>query len=164
VRLLAQAIWRFCFGGASSKISIRLRGRRGPHWDSFAILAIGVLISHVGGGNWVIARTAVFCFYFVSGFLICRVLDTSYRSGIERVAAFYVNRALRLLPLYLLIVFATFAIFSIRGSASFVRLGDGETVSMLYLGNFSTLDGPPAASGLRSLATAAPAPVPSPAV
>jgi hypothetical protein len=138
VRLLAQAIWRFCFGGASSKISIRLRGRRGPHWDSFAILAIGVLISHVGGGNWVIARTAVFCFYFVSGFLICRVLDTSYRSGIERVAAFYVNRALRLLPLYLLIVFATFAIFSIRGSASFVRLGDGETVSMLYLGNFST--------------------------
>jgi len=34
-------------------------------------LAIGVVAFHVGGGNWVIGRAAVFAFYFVSGFLIC---------------------------------------------------------------------------------------------
>jgi peptidoglycan/LPS O-acetylase OafA/YrhL len=99
-------------------------------------LALGVLVSHVGGGNWVIARTAVFCFYFVSGFLICRVLDTSYRGGVVRLAAFYCNRALRLLPLYLFIVLVTVAVFTIRGSSSFVR-GDGSMVSPLYIEGYS---------------------------
>ncbi len=56
------------------------------------ILAIGVVYFHVGNGNWVIGRAAVYCFYFVSGFLICRVLDTSYRGGADRLAAFYANR------------------------------------------------------------------------
>jgi peptidoglycan/LPS O-acetylase OafA/YrhL len=52
------------------------------------LLAIGVVAFHVGGG-WVIGRAAVFAFYFVSGFLISRVLDTSYRGGVDRLAAFY---------------------------------------------------------------------------
>jgi hypothetical protein len=55
-------------------------------------LAIGVVAFHVGGG-WVIGRAAVFAFYFVSGFLISRVLDTSYRGGVDRLAAFYCKRA-----------------------------------------------------------------------
>lgn len=83
-----------------------------------------------------IARTAVFCFYFVSGFLICRVLDTSYRGGVDRLAAFYCNRALRLLPLYIFIVLATVGAFTLRGSSSFVRL-DGSTVSPLYIEGYS---------------------------
>ena len=29
------------------------------------ILAIGVVFFHVGGGNWVIGRVAVYCFYLV---------------------------------------------------------------------------------------------------
>jgi len=94
------------------------------------ILAIGVVFFHVGGGNWVIGRVAVYCFYFVSGFLICRVLDTSYRGGVDRLAAFYSNRLLRLMPLYVVIAVLTIVVFGLHGSTSFLR-GDGETVTLL---------------------------------
>lgn len=94
------------------------------------ILAIGVVDFHVGDGNWVVGRVAVYCFYFVSGFLICRVLDTSYRGGADRLAAFYCNRVLRLLPLYLVLAALTIVVFSLRGSTSFVR-GDGKTITLL---------------------------------
>lgn len=84
------------------------------------LLAIGVLFNHFGGqlGHWPSRR-------FVSGFLISRVLDTSYRGGIDRLAAFYCNRALRIAPLYLVIFVSTILFFTLRGSTSFVRLGDG---------------------------------------
>lgn len=84
----------------------------------------------MGDGNWVVGRVAVYCFYFVSGFLICRVLDTSYRGGADRLAAFYCNRVLRLLPLYLVLAALTIVVFSLRGSTSFVR-GDGKTITLL---------------------------------
>jgi peptidoglycan/LPS O-acetylase OafA/YrhL len=92
------------------------------------LLAIGVVAFHVGGG-WVIGRAAVFAFYFVSGFLISRVLDTSYRGGVDRLAAFYCKRALRLLPLYLVIAVMTLVAFSLRGSTAF--LVDGKTIMLL---------------------------------
>lgn len=92
------------------------------------LLAIGVVAFHVGGG-WVIGRAAVFAFYFVSGFLISRVLDTSYCGGVDRLAAFYCNRALRLLPLYLVIAVMTLVAFSLRGSTAF--LVDGKTIMLL---------------------------------
>jgi peptidoglycan/LPS O-acetylase OafA/YrhL len=97
------------------------------------LLAVGVLTSHVGGGNWVISLTAVFCFYFVSGFLICRVLDTSYRGGVDRLAAFYCNRALRLLPLYFVVILLTAMMLLAHGSNEFIRLGDGAKIAPLGL-------------------------------
>jgi peptidoglycan/LPS O-acetylase OafA/YrhL len=75
-------------------------------------LAIGVVFFHLGGGYWVVGRTAVFCFYFVSGFLICRVLESAYWGSATNIAAFYCNRALRLLPLYAVISIATVVLFN----------------------------------------------------
>jgi peptidoglycan/LPS O-acetylase OafA/YrhL len=101
------------------------------------ILAIGVVFFHVGNANWIVGRIAVFCLYFISGFLICRVLDTSYRNGVDRLAAFYCNRALRLFPLYIAITAATILVLTLHGSTIFLR-GSG-TVTLLspnLVGNF----------------------------
>jgi peptidoglycan/LPS O-acetylase OafA/YrhL len=61
---------------------------------------------------------------------VYRFLYTSYRGGVDRLAAFYCNRALRLLPLYLVIAAMTLVAFSLRGSTSFVQW-DGDTVTLL---------------------------------
>jgi peptidoglycan/LPS O-acetylase OafA/YrhL len=82
-------------------------------------LAISVVLFHFGNANWVVGRFAVFCFYFVSGFLICRVIDTQYSGGVGRLAAFYCNRTLRLFPLYIVITALTFIIFKLHGSTTF---------------------------------------------
>jgi peptidoglycan/LPS O-acetylase OafA/YrhL len=94
------------------------------------VLAIGVVFFHMGDGPWPIGRIAVFCFYFVSGFLICRVLESAYWGSAGNIAAFYCNRALRLLPLYAVISVATVLLLTAHGSNVFPR-GPGETVSLL---------------------------------
>jgi len=93
-------------------------------------LAIGVVFFHVGNGTWVVGRTAVFCFYFVSGFLICRVLESAYWGSASSVAAFYCNRALRLLPLYAVISVITVLLLTAHGSSVFPR-GPDSTVTLL---------------------------------
>ena len=93
-------------------------------------LAIGVVFFHVGQGSWVVGRAAVFCFYFVSGFLICRVLESAYWGSFSSLAAFYCNRALRLLPLYAAISIATVLLLTAHGSNVFPR-GPDETMTLL---------------------------------
>ncbi len=85
---------------------------------------------HVGGGAWVVGRTAVFCFYLISGFLICRVLDQAYWGSANAIGAFYCNRALRLLPLFVVISVATVLLFTAHGSNVFPR-SPSETATLL---------------------------------
>ena len=94
-------------------------------------LAVGVVFFHVGNGSWVVGRTAVFCFYFVSGFLICRVLETAYWGSASSIAAFYCNRALRLLPLYAVISILTVLLLSSHGSSVFPLGGNDTTLTLL---------------------------------
>lgn len=65
-------------------------------------LALAVVSNHL---NWQFAKfsgpLAVFGFYTISGFLIARVLLTTYR---QRPVAFMINRALRLYPAYWIFV------------------------------------------------------------
>jgi peptidoglycan/LPS O-acetylase OafA/YrhL len=93
-------------------------------------LAIGVVFYHLGDGAWVVGRTAVFCFYLVSGFLICRVLDQAYWGSGSSIAAFYCNRALRLLPLYAVVSIATILLLTAHGSTFFPG-GSGGTFALL---------------------------------
>ena len=72
----------------------------------FALAAI-VVMFHFGDFPWLTGRVAVYGFYFVSGALITRVLDTHYIGSIAGMGRFYVNRALRLMPLLAVVVIAT---------------------------------------------------------
>jgi peptidoglycan/LPS O-acetylase OafA/YrhL len=70
------------------------------------LFAISVVILHEGVGNALIGgRNAVQLFYVVSGFLISYILveSKSYKS----VRAFYLNRALRLYPIYAAVAILT---------------------------------------------------------
>lgn len=62
------------------------------------ILALGVLCFHLNPGfAHFSGPIAVFGFYTVSGYLIARILRTTYR---DRLGAFILNRALRIYPSY----------------------------------------------------------------
>lgn len=75
------------------------------------LLAQTVLLSHFGGIPSEASRVAVYSFYTVSGFLIFRVLETKYLLHSWRgLGPFFVNRFLRLFPLFVLLNFMAIAI------------------------------------------------------
>jgi len=75
---------------------------------------------HTGGISWVSGRMAVFSFYSISGYLIFRVLDTSYMKDIRHVGYFYLNRFLRLMPLYAVVSILTYWFLVARGGSGFL--------------------------------------------
>jgi len=79
-------------------------------------LAVCVALSHVGvqviGLNPGVI--AVVGFYLVSGYVMTGLLRSHYREP-SRIGAFYVDRALRLLPHYLFVLFVTFVWFVATG-------------------------------------------------
>lgn len=83
-------------------------------------LAITVVMFHMGGISWVSGRVAVFSFYCVSGYLIFRVLDTVYLKDWRHVGYFYINRFLRLVPLYAVVSILTYLFLKARGGVGFV--------------------------------------------
>lgn len=80
------------------------------------LLAASVVYFHFGGGSWVVGRIAVAAFYVVSGFVIFRVLDRNYGLESQGIVRFYLNRILRLGPLFLVISGLTYAWLVVRGS------------------------------------------------
>ncbi len=70
-------------------------------------LASFVVLFHVGGWSGFPGRLAVMGFHVVSGCLICRILDVTYR-GVGGKLAFIINRMLRLYPLYVALSFTCF--------------------------------------------------------
>jgi peptidoglycan/LPS O-acetylase OafA/YrhL len=72
------------------------------------LLALSVLLAHTGVRGLVGARDAVQIFYMLSGFLISYVLveARSYRN----TRSFYINRYLRLYPIYLVVVVCTLVV------------------------------------------------------
>jgi len=69
------------------------------------LLALSVVYFHFGGGGWAVGRMAIFAFYLISGYVIYRVLDRTYlrQNLLSRILAFYGNRLLRILPLFVLV-------------------------------------------------------------
>ena len=92
------------------------------------LLALSVLMAHVGGIGWITPRVAVYSFYCVSGYLIFRVLDRDYMDHAHGVMKFYLNRFLRLAPLFLVMLFLAYALVHVRGGHPH-EIGNNETVS-----------------------------------
>lgn len=76
-----------------------------------AIALIAVVFSHFGLGHIIPGGLALNCFFFISGFLITRLLISEHnRSGTINLKNFYIRRFLRLYPalLFMLLVSVTF--------------------------------------------------------
>lgn len=95
------------------------------------LLAISVVYFHVGGATWVIGRVAVMGFYVISGYLIFRVLDRRYSLAPGGVGRFYLNRLLRLVPLYVVISLATYVWVRAHGGSG-IRFEGSE---LAYVSN-----------------------------
>lgn len=84
------------------------------------LLAISVLFAHVAKPNWYTGLggdLAVETFFLISGFYMSRILSTTYKSKRH----FYINRALRILPIYYFVLFLTVVQLQI-----FASLGIGK--------------------------------------
>ncbi len=84
------------------------------------LLAALVVLFHFGGLGWIVGRIAVFAFYCISGFLIFQVLDRVYLNESHGLPRFFLNRFVRLIPLYLLYTLLTLAMVQWLGPAAIV--------------------------------------------
>jgi peptidoglycan/LPS O-acetylase OafA/YrhL len=75
------------------------------------LFAIAVVFAHSLGNLLVGGQNAVQLFYMISGFLISYVLVE--RRAYPRMVSFYINRYLRLYPIYFVVAIFTFAAFAI---------------------------------------------------
>ena len=70
-------------------------------------LAVNVILLHIFNvptlGNY-----SVFAFFILSGFLMTLVVNENYGFSISGFSKFWINRFLRLYPVYLTIIFITF--------------------------------------------------------
>jgi peptidoglycan/LPS O-acetylase OafA/YrhL len=74
-------------------------------------LSLTVLFTHAIGGGLIGGRYAVECFFVISGYLISYILIESKNYNQKR--NFYINRALRLLPLYYVVILVSFPLYFI---------------------------------------------------
>lgn len=74
------------------------------------LFALTVVFAHSYGNMFVGGRNAVQLFYMISGFLISYVIVD--RKSYSSVMSFYVNRYLRLYPIYFVVAVLTFIVFS----------------------------------------------------
>ncbi len=79
------------------------------------LLASVVVIFHVGGGLLLSGRLAVMAFYVISGFLIVRVFEETYR---HNALGFVLNRFLRLYPPFLVVWLASWLAYLHIGAVS----------------------------------------------
>ena len=75
------------------------------------IFAIAVVFAHSYGYMFVGGKNAVQLFYMISGFLISYILVE--RKAYPSIRSFYINRYLRLYPIYFVIAFISFLAFGI---------------------------------------------------
>lgn len=103
------------------------------------LLAALVVLFHFGGLGWIVGRIAVFAFYCISGYLIFQVLDRVYLDEPRGVPRFFLNRFVRLIPLYLLYTLLTLGMVRWLGPEAIVDPAgrrilqgvDGESLALL---------------------------------
>src|SRR4051812_32294352 len=98
------------------------------------ILAITVVLAHSPWNNGVAfagGRNAVQLFYVISGFLIAHVIRTNpaYRSPTR----FYINRALRLYPIYFVVLLLTLLVTVLKNLRYFDLYTQIPTGAVVWL-------------------------------
>ncbi len=108
------------------------------------VLACMVMYSHVGLHHHPCGSFAVYGFFILSGYLMTMVLKEVYGGSLRGIGAFYINRALRIYPMYWLAMW--FGVM-VLASISYPIL-DGEivypsstTLWVRNIGLFSTITG-----------------------
>jgi len=81
------------------------------------ILSIVVILFHFGSVSVPSGYSAVFGFYLLSGYVITLVIDKTYFK--KGIVSFYINRLLKILPLYVVYVLLTFIIMKLHGGSGF---------------------------------------------
>ena len=89
------------------------------------LFAIAVVFAHSLGNLLVGARNAVQLFYMISGFLISYVLVE--KKAYPRIRDFYINRYLRLYPIYFVVAALTLVAFSVA-----IVIGQQVTLFKIY--------------------------------
>lgn len=84
------------------------------------IFAISVVLAHAYGFVFVGGRNAVQLFYMISGFLISYVLVE--RHAYTSIARFYLNRYLRLYPIYAAVALLSIVLVALGNSPSFTDI------------------------------------------
>jgi peptidoglycan/LPS O-acetylase OafA/YrhL len=82
-------------------------------------LSLIVVLFHFGGYPPLAGRVAVFAFFVLSGYLMALVIERAYGYSPAGAARFLLNRALRLVPLFLACVALTIVILEARDGRSF---------------------------------------------
>jgi peptidoglycan/LPS O-acetylase OafA/YrhL len=99
--------------------------RRFPALDGLrAIAAVLVFVFHFGGpgSRWLSGWIGVHLFFVLSGFLITTLmLREEERYGRVSLRAFYTRRFFRIMPVYLVVLAATWAIAHVRGTGAVVE-------------------------------------------
>lgn len=111
-----------------------------PALDGLRALSIAlVVLSHVGLGRWVPGGLGVTVFFFISGYIITRLmLQEQERAGRIAVRTFYMRRVLRLMPA--LVVFVAVSAVLVPASGQAVPLRDA-LAALFYLGNYWNIAG-----------------------
>lgn len=99
--------------------------RRFPALDGLrAVAAIMVFAFHYGGPSWkwLTGWIGVHLFFVLSGFLITTLLlREEHRYGKVSLRAFYLRRFFRIMPVYLLVLFLTWGLARLSGSADSIE-------------------------------------------
>ncbi|MEK8109623.1 acyltransferase [Micromonospora sp. M12] len=99
--------------------------RRFPALDGLrAVAAIMVFAFHYGGPSWkwLTGWIGVHLFFVLSGFLITTLLlREEHRYGRVSLRAFYLRRFFRIMPVYLLVLFLTWGLARLSGSAEAIE-------------------------------------------
>jgi peptidoglycan/LPS O-acetylase OafA/YrhL len=103
------------------------------------LLAALVVLFHFGGLGWIVGRIAVFAFYCLSGFLIFQVLDRVYLNESRGIPRFFLNRFVRLIPLYLLYTLLTLAMVRWLGPEAIVDPAGRRILQGVDQGNLTLL-------------------------
>jgi peptidoglycan/LPS O-acetylase OafA/YrhL len=83
------------------------------------ILALVVVLFHFGGLPSLSGRTAVFGFFALSGYLMVMVIEKVYSKMRFGSVNFYINRALRIYPIYIFYLLLMVSLIFLRGSTGF---------------------------------------------